>query len=48
MGEWVVEFISFRKLFGSCGLECHIVEFWKQDLQLKVSVSHLFVVLRTE
>ena len=26
--EWVVDIISFQKIFGLCGLECHIVEIW--------------------
>ena len=28
MGELVVEVISFQKIFGLCGLKCHIMEIW--------------------
>ena len=26
VGEWIVDAISFQKIFGLCGLKCHIVE----------------------
>ena len=26
--EWIVDVISFQKIFGLCGLKCHIVEIW--------------------
>ena len=29
VGRWVVDFISFQKIFGLCGLECHILEIWR-------------------
>ena len=29
MGEWIVHVISFQKIFGLCGLKCHIVEIWR-------------------
>ena len=29
MGELVVDVISFQKIFGLCGLKCHIVEIWR-------------------
>ena len=29
MGEWIVDDISFQKIFGLCGLKCHIVEIWR-------------------
>ena len=28
-GELVVDVISFQKIFGLCGLKCHIVEIWR-------------------
>ena len=28
MGELVVDVISFQKIFGLCGLKCHIMEIW--------------------
>ena len=28
LGELVVEVISFQKIFGLCGLKCHIMEIW--------------------
>ncbi len=28
VGELVVEVISFKKIFGLCGLKCHIMEIW--------------------
>ena len=31
MGEWVVDVISFQKIFGLCGLECHIVGMRRDD-----------------
>ena len=27
--EWIVDVISFLKIFGLCGLKCHIVEIWR-------------------
>ena len=29
VGELVVDVISFQKIFGLCGLKCHIVEIWR-------------------
>ena len=29
VGELVVDIISFQKIFGLCGLKCHIVEIWR-------------------
>ena len=29
MGEWLVDVISFQKIFGLCGLKCHIMEIWR-------------------
>ncbi len=29
MGEWIVDVISFQKIFGLCCLKCHIVEIWR-------------------
>ena len=29
LGDWVVDVISFQKIFGLCGLECHTVEIWR-------------------
>ena len=26
MDEWIVDVISFQKIFGLCGLKCHIME----------------------
>ena len=26
VGEWIVDVISFQKVFALCGLKCHIVE----------------------
>ena len=26
--EWIVDVISFQKIFGLCGLKCHIMEIW--------------------
>ena len=28
MGELVMDVISFQKIFGLCGLKCHIMEIW--------------------
>ena len=27
--EWIVDVISFQKIFGLCGLKCQIVEIWR-------------------
>ncbi len=27
--EWIVDVISFQKIFGLCALKCHIVEIWR-------------------
>ena len=29
VGELVVDVISVQKIFGLCGLKCHIVEIWR-------------------
>ena len=29
MDEWIVDDISFQKIFGLCGLKCHIMEIWR-------------------
>ena len=29
VGELVVDVISFQKIFGLCGLKCHIMEIWR-------------------
>ena len=29
VGQWIVGIISFQKIFGLCGLKCHIVEIWR-------------------
>ena len=29
VGELVEDIISFQKIFGLCGLKCHIVEIWR-------------------
>ena len=29
VGEWIVDVISFQKIFGLCGLNCHIGEIWR-------------------
>merc|ERR1712130_839402 len=28
VGQWIVGVASFQKIFGLCGLKCHIVETW--------------------
>ena len=28
MGQWIVGVTSFQKIFGLCGLKCHIMEIW--------------------
>ena len=28
VGEWIVDVISFQKIFVLCGLKYHIVEIW--------------------
>ena len=33
MGEWIVDVISFQKIFGFCGLKGHIVEI-RRDVTL--------------
>ena len=29
VGEWIVDVISFQKIFGLFDLKCHIVEIWR-------------------
>ena len=29
VGEWIVDVISFQKIFGLYGLKCHIMEIWR-------------------
>ena len=33
MGEWIVDVISFQKIFGFCGVRGHIVEI-RRDVTL--------------
>ena len=28
VAQWIVGVTSFQKIFGLCGLKCHIVEIW--------------------
>ena len=28
VGQWIVGVTSFQKIFGFCGLKCHIMEIW--------------------
>ena len=44
VGELVVDVISFQKIFGLCGLKCHIVEIWRDVTFVDVAV---FVYLYT-
>ena len=37
--EWIVDVISFQKVFGLCGLKCHIVEIWR-DVTLVDTHTH--------
>ena len=39
VGEWIVEVISFQKIFGLCGLKCHIMEIWR-DVTLEDGHTH--------
>ena len=29
VGQWIVGVTSFQKIFGLCGLKCHILEIWR-------------------
>ena len=29
VGQWILGVTSFKKIFGLCGLKCHIVEIWR-------------------
>jgi hypothetical protein len=29
VGQWIVGVTSFQKIFGLCGLKCHIMEIWR-------------------
>ena len=29
VGQWMVGVTNFQKIFGLCGLKCHIVEIWR-------------------
>ena len=29
VGQWILGVTSFQKIFGLCGLKCHIVEIWR-------------------
>ena len=39
VGELVVDIISFQKIFGLCGLKCHIMEIWR-DVTLVHGHTH--------
>ena len=39
MDEWIVDVISFQKIFGLCGLKCHIMEIWT-DVTLDDTHTH--------
>ena len=36
VGQWIVGVTSFQKIFGLCGLKCHIVEIWRDVTPLLV------------
>ena len=44
MGEMVVDAISFQKIFGLCGLKCHIMEIWR-DVTLEDEQRNVKIVL---
>ena len=44
VGEWIVDVISFQKIFGLCGLKCHIVEIWRDVTFVDVAAT-VFVYL---
>ena len=52
MDEWIVDVISFQKIFGLCGLKGHIGEIWR-DVTLvdgqrtDKSVIYVFQILDT-
>ena len=47
MDEWIVDVISFQKIFGLCGLKCHIVEIWR-DVTLVDNDGRTTTDARTE
>ena len=36
VGEWIVDVISFHKIFGLCDLKCHRVEIWKYEYRARI------------
>ena len=46
VGEWILDVISFQKIFGLCGLKCHIVEIWRDVTFVDVAVFvYLYIFL---
>ena len=44
VGQWIVGVTSFQKIFGLCGLKCHIVEIWR-DVTLDDGQRNVKIVL---
>ena len=44
--EWILDVISFQKIFGLCALKCHIVEIWRDVTFVDVAVFvYLYIFL---
>ena len=39
VGYWIVSVTSFQKIFGLCGVKCHILEIWT-DVMLEDAQTH--------
>ena len=46
--EWIVDVISFQKIFGLCGLKCHIMEIWRDVTLVHDARTHGRTDGRTE
>ena len=46
--EWIVDVISFQKIFGLCGLKCHKVEIMRMDNGQRTEREDRARILETE
>ena len=50
--QWIVGVTSFQKIFGLCGLKCHIMEIWRdvtlEDEQRRTECEDRARILETE
>ena len=48
VGKWIVDVISFQKIFGLCCLKCHKVEILRTDNGRRTEREDIARILKTE